>query len=108
MPEVHITDADNNNGIASLAALTAAEQEVMTGLQTYCVLFKLLKSLTVTEIPCKLTKQVLQPVIEHAQDLKYLRLTVASAENNECWALQRWLQQQLPCTTVIITSTVNE
>lgn len=50
------------------------------------------------------SREVLQPVVQHLKYVKQLHLhgRRRSLSAEECIALQRWLQQQLPCTSVVI------
>lgn len=77
-------------------------------LRDICLRFRQLMLLTVMDLPCKLTVDVWSPVVVTFQHLQYLRLMVSRGNSvfEECWALQQWLQQQLPCITVCITAGV--
>lgn len=78
------------------------------GLQQICVRFRNLKWLILTNIP-QLSVDILQPIVQHQQQLHYLALYGADCVKDPLdWhlslepthALQSWLQRHLPGTTV--------
>lgn len=94
---------ESNNGTPETASMIAPSCQLFIEAQVavscshslrvsrdICLRFRQLKSLTVMNLPCKLTVDVSSPVVDTFQHLQYLRLMVSRGNSvfEECWALQ--------------------
>lgn len=80
------------------------EDNMFNELKTINSAFKTLGSLKIINLACTLTVDDLQLLVPCLTRLQYLQLYQGYALNSrdECWVLQKWLQQQLPWAAVSI------